>query len=116
MTGTRMKRTVKILSLQTWSVNPLNVFGPAIESNSSSTAERFLPESPYCIIKKRAFSYVPWIQGVLLDEGLVMIDRKYSTTPVAIHKLSKCSSVGNLSDFIATMTADLVSVEYSNTS
>ncbi|XP_063224005.1 juvenile hormone esterase-like isoform X2 [Bacillus rossius redtenbacheri] len=59
-------------AFHTWSVHPLNVFGPVVEADVSPGEERFLPESPYCAIQRRAFSYVPWLQGTVLGEGLIL--------------------------------------------
>nr|CAD7204276.1 unnamed protein product [Timema douglasi] len=55
----------------TWSVDPLNVYGPVIETISLTDGEVFLTDLPFSLIKKRQFNHVPWIQGVVANEGII---------------------------------------------
>nr|CAD7454741.1 unnamed protein product [Timema tahoe] len=58
-------------AFHTWSVDPLNVYGPVIENNSLTGGEAFLTDLPFSLIKKRQFNHVPWIQGVVANEGII---------------------------------------------
>nr|CAD7414940.1 unnamed protein product [Timema poppensis] len=58
-------------AFHTWSVDPLNVYGPVIETNSLTDGEVFLTDLPFSLIKKRQFNHVPWIQGVVANEGII---------------------------------------------
>nr|CAD7256157.1 unnamed protein product [Timema shepardi] len=62
-------------AFHTWSVDPLNVYGPVIETNSLTGGEAFLTDLPFSLIKKRQFNHVPWIQGVVANEGIIRAAR-----------------------------------------
>ncbi|KAJ9594873.1 hypothetical protein L9F63_013834, partial [Diploptera punctata] len=50
-----------------WSVDPLDVFGPAIEEG----VDGFLRGHPLLLLKTGQFHRVPWITGVVSHEGLI---------------------------------------------
>ncbi|XP_069690788.1 juvenile hormone esterase-like [Periplaneta americana] len=50
-----------------WSVDPLDVFGPVVEQGSNA----FLTGDPFYLLKTGQFHRVPWMTGVVTDEGIV---------------------------------------------
>ncbi|KDR18975.1 venom carboxylesterase-6-like [Zootermopsis nevadensis] len=50
-----------------WSIDPLDVFVPAVEHGPDA----FLPANPFDIIESGQFTRVPWMAGVVTEEGLI---------------------------------------------
>lgn len=62
---------------QIFSVDPLNVFMPSIEKKTTLNPNPFLTKSPVNYIRDEDFVNIPWIVGVVSDEGLLRAERKY---------------------------------------
>lgn len=55
------------LLLQFWTIDPLDVFGPAVEVGPNA----FLSANPFYIIQSGQFNRVPWMCGLLTNEGII---------------------------------------------
>lgn len=58
-------------------MDPLNVFMPSIEKESDLNPKPFLTKDPVEYIREKDFGAIPWIIGVVSDEGLIRAERKY---------------------------------------
>lgn len=56
-------------SFKFWTIDPLDVFGPAVEIGP----EAFLPANPFYIIQSGQFNRVPWMSGLLTNEGIIRV-------------------------------------------
>lgn len=57
----------QIDSFQIWMYNPFNVFGPVVEKGSKNP---FIDEKPIDIVRQGKAQDLPWITGVVTEEGL----------------------------------------------
>jgi hypothetical protein len=59
--------------LQFWSIDPLDVFGPVVEEGAGA----FLTANPFYVIQSGKYNHVPWMMGVVTDEGIVRASGVY---------------------------------------
>ncbi|XP_018575849.1 venom carboxylesterase-6-like isoform X2 [Anoplophora glabripennis] len=71
-----------------FSVDPLNVYLPSIEQKTENNPNPFITKQPIEYIRSQEFYKVPWIVGVVTDEGLVRAEAilRQSTTRKALNK------------------------------
>lgn len=61
---------------QTFFIDPLIVYTAVIETQSEANPEPFITKLPIEYIQANEFSKVPWIIGVVEEEGLIKAERK----------------------------------------
>ncbi|PSN33169.1 Venom carboxylesterase-6 [Blattella germanica] len=67
-----------------WSVDPLDVFGPAVEQGVGA----FLRANPLFLLRTGQFRRLPWMTGVVSDEGLIRL-APILTAPALLEDLNK---------------------------
>lgn len=56
---------------KTFSTEPFAVYGPVTETKTALNPEPYITEDPLDLIKKGKFHNIPWIIGVVEDEGIL---------------------------------------------
>jgi hypothetical protein len=57
-----------LLQFQYWSIDPLTIYRPVIEKDGPGA---FLTAHPKTIWRNGDFKHVPWMTGVVVNEGVV---------------------------------------------
>lgn len=70
-----LAESVKLLKF--FDQEPLIPFTAATETLSPENPEPFMVENPVQVIRNGRFNNVPWISGVVQDEGILRVARKY---------------------------------------
>ena len=71
------------LLLQFWTIDPLDVFGPAVEVGPNA----FLSANPFYIIQSGQFNRVPWMCGLLTNEGIIRVAGLYCEADICTYGL-----------------------------
>nr|BAE94685.1 juvenile hormone esterase [Psacothea hilaris] len=71
-----------------FSIDPLNVYLPSIEQKTESNPNPFITKQPIDYIRSKEFYKVPWILGLVTDEGLIRAEAilRQPTTRTALNK------------------------------
>lgn len=74
---------LRVLLLQFWTIDPLDVFGPAVEVGANA----FLSANPFYIIQSGQFNRVPWMCGLLTNEGIIRVAGLYCEADICKYGL-----------------------------
>lgn len=67
---------------QTFHVDPLTVYSPVREEKTAANPEPFLTKNPIEYVQNGEFTNVPWILGIVKDEGLLKVEGKIDQNPI----------------------------------
>lgn len=63
-------------AFQFFSNEPLTVYGPVTEEVSLLNPKPYLTEDPFVLLQNGKFHRIPWVTGVVSDEGIFRVSRK----------------------------------------
>lgn len=81
--------SIKHEILQVFTIDPLSVYLPAVETKTEMNPEPFITKLPVEYIRNKEFMKVPWIIGIVQDEGRIRSEGKCRQTIVYFFQLFK---------------------------
>lgn len=64
-------------------MEPISLYTPVVEKKTKLNPEPFLQKSPLEYIREGDFVNVPWIIGVVRDEGILRVSRELIVKQIA---------------------------------
>lgn len=57
-------------------IEPTTIFAPVIEAQTENNPDPFISQPIFNVIKEKKFNQVPWISGLVENEGILRASRK----------------------------------------